>query len=340
MALDLETKQTEMALDPETQQVVTIPARPTNVQVDLAYVTPGQAAFWLEKCRYPYQRSLSRLQVDFLVQAIERGQFHQWSPVTVYYWDGKAYLLDGQHRLTAMRQTGASFWVTLIGVQAQSWDEVRHAYARLTDRRRSMADRLKGSGIVDQIALTTKQTRRVGYAASVLLQGFDVHHQRIADTQNADLREALVRYLEEDAVTLFALYADAPGKWRDAITTAMPLAVALVTMHYDRARAIQFWGSLARRDLAPPSPVAALTYFLTKNKSEQVRMSQRQVGERPYLAAIAHLWNMGYQKKKLRDWNETYAKEAVREASPHIKLLGTPYDGTRRLTVSPDGSLP
>lgn len=61
-------------------------------------------------------------------------------------------------------------------------------------------------------------------------------------------------------------------------------------------------------------------------------------GERFYLATIAHMWNLYYRGKEIKAIT-TRSKERA-ASTPYIKLLGTPYDGTGRVFVNENGSLP
>lgn len=98
------------------------------ITVNKERITPPLASEWLDKYN-TCNRCLSRRRVELLVKAIRNGE---WEDNTeTIKWNGDKQLIDGQHRLTAIRESGTTLtlWVAR-GLSEKAYDTIDQGQAR------------------------------------------------------------------------------------------------------------------------------------------------------------------------------------------------------------------
>jgi len=200
------------------------------------FVTPEMAIKWLD--RNVDNRSFSSTTTRRYKSLIDEGEWH-WTNDAISF-NEQGNLINGQHRLAAIHQSGKGAWLTVsIGHDPESFK------AMDTARRRSAADAL---GI-----LGFKNTKSLAAAAKI------VHHWLVGDyskaTSGSVENHVLVQIAwdhprlsgppagNDDCSVWFV------GKFKSELAGLMPLSIAIachyIYSHLDSTRADQFITQLA-----------------------------------------------------------------------------------------------
>lgn len=302
--------------------------RAGNFVMHSMMVTPEIASRWLSECRFAGQRPTKASHVAFLAECMRRGEF-ETGQLVFRSWNGRRFLIDGQHRLLAVVATGIPQAMTTVECIVPSFEDVQTAYARL-DRGsvRSMQDVLGAFGLDEALDLTRTQIGWFAAAIVIVGNGFArrgggkggvVAYLR----RSAETRERLMRQFDGPARSYLAAIAASPHSISKRLSTAPVMGVGLVTFKHAAHRADIFWRLVARNDgLRAGEPAHALVNFL-------IDKPVIGLGEAYYSRAVAAAWNAFWDERELR------LIRPADETKP-IKIAGTPYDGDDNITLVKD----
>lgn len=123
-----------------------------NIKVQFALITPDIASTILGN-KPGWQRKVSELQVERYAVDMANGEF-KFNGATLCF-DSSDHLIDGQHRLHALAQTGESMIMLLVfGLEPQSIGAID------TGRKRRFADWLAMNGHKEQNAIVSGMSAR------------------------------------------------------------------------------------------------------------------------------------------------------------------------------------
>lgn len=91
-------------------------------------VTPATAKQWLENCRYPLQRKLRKDRIAMYAEIMRRGDWVQDKELKFACMDGKLYLVNGQHRLSAIVASGLPQMFNVITVHVGDNEQLAAIY--------------------------------------------------------------------------------------------------------------------------------------------------------------------------------------------------------------------
>lgn len=213
-------------------------------------VTPEKARYYLEECNYPYNRPIMRRQVDILKTAVEKGQFNQGTSVHFGVVDSREYLLDGQHRLTAILETGVSQQMTIVYQTVDSFDDLPYIYARF-DRhaKRSAADTYHAFNLGEKTGLSRKQIAKADGAVRLIMSSFHPNSKKGLYYSDFEIMPEIDRY--KDYIKIYhELISGCMTKLRDAMLRRSTMAIALVTLdeasnYMTSDRICAFWQRVA-----------------------------------------------------------------------------------------------
>lgn len=218
-------------------------------------VTASQALYWLDKCNYPYNRPINRTQVDILKNAINRGHFNEGSAIHFGVLNGKEYLLDGQHRLTAIVETGTSQPMTIIYGQVETFDEMAHIYARF-DRhmKRTAGDTYAAFNLGGITQLQRKQMTKADSAIRLIMSDFSFSAKEKRGRFYTDFEVMdKIKYYQGHIRNYYELISGCNGKMHDALVRRSTFAIALATLDESTrfipaSRVYEFWQRVADGD--------------------------------------------------------------------------------------------
>lgn len=218
-------------------------------QVRFQQVTPELAATWLETMPYELQRNVSQPWVDFLAEEIKRGSFKQNTTIHIAVLDGRSHLIDGQHRLWAVVQSGVAQPFIVYESPAQTNDQIAWMYAT-TDigRKRRAGEVTKGLRLSDEVGLSQlhidAMSATIAFMRNALMRG-----NKEGGRCHPDDLVAGIRLYAPYAVQLFELAAG-DGPIRRACRRAATLSIALLTLRYVHTPGVayKFWRGVVKDD--------------------------------------------------------------------------------------------
>lgn len=240
-------------------------------------VTPEMAARWL--ARNTRNRTIRKSDLDRYKRDIATGRWHMEGSPLRFAPDGT--LLDGQHRLTAIVETGATLTLLVvrgIAVEAQNVMD--------TGRKRTAADALAINGHKNSAAeaavariVIEVETNHLDSAGN-----YDISHEEIAATidANPDISTAI------EFTKPLARRTDCPP--------AMVAYTYLVMCRIDPVAAAEFWVGMADKiGLREGDPVIALS-----NRFAEARRNRERINRRTHLSMIYRAWNARRKGDSLR----------------------------------------
>jgi hypothetical protein len=219
-------------------------------------IAPGVAKRILEELNFPGQRKLDDSRVYGHRYAIVKGDWVEGHAITlVLLPDGRLWVVDGQHRLTAISQSEAAIPVTVRIVPMGSVTEAQQFYAGFDQRKSVRSDKqiLDAVDAAKESGLTSRMTQAVYAAAPLLLNDLEP----LSGSANTKKHpEVFLQHKKMEALQMWAPEAREYEKICKAASKELlrgmrqpgMLAVALYTLRHQPARAREFWTGLANQD--------------------------------------------------------------------------------------------
>lgn len=303
---------------------VTEPESEARIAAEPVLVTPEIALAWLTEMPYRGQRAVRQHRVDELAEEMRQNRF-RLSTIDIRRvgpkGSGQRYLINGQHRLLAIVESGVAQTMVVIESEADSLDDVAADYATV-DRPlvRSYLDAMTAYGLGDELGLTKTQVSKVQAAAQTIACGF------MAGTRSEYMRSpidrvAFVRAWARPALHAFATIGEAKWPRIKRLYTAPVFAVVLVTFRYCPEAAEAFWGRIAEHNgLLHGDPAFTFSEHLVAATVVSANYPRLQ-------RATALAWNAATEGRELR-------LIRVLDQTAPIRIAGTPYDGRRHLPLA------
>ena len=228
---------------------------PQGFEHDIVEVSPETAERWLES-QFEGQRRLRDHHVYLLAQEMESGNFIPHSSVVFADYNGKSYLIDGQHRLRAVTLYGKTVRMPVLRRKAASMREVQEWYSSIDQGlRRTAGDAIRAQGLAEELSLTERQAARLGGAVRQIATGFLDATAGIGEAKRARVRarsnafvSGLMRKWSKEAQTYFSLIQGGEQSNYYLFERAPVMACALLTLKHVPEKARDFWSGAARDD--------------------------------------------------------------------------------------------
>lgn len=300
---------------------------------ELRLVTPDQAQHWLTECLYERQRERQQWQINRLAIEMERGRFVAGTQIHFGVLDGHWKLVNGQHTLAAIVQTGLSITLGILQTPVRNKVELGQLYGR-HDRHRSRTphDVFAGMGLSSDLGLLESQTNAFGAALRFVLSDFQRPSIR-RDIEMAKSLDYLAAKMAEWAPTArlyFDAISPANGVMKPKFNRSPVIAIGLATMLDQQERAEAFWrGAAADDGLRKADPRKALITFLVGKSTA--------IGDPAvYMKYVAALWNAFFEGRKVT------AVRPIDLGKIGVTIRGTrfkPEDPQRRSVPAPLGDI-
>lgn len=299
-------------------------------------IGPKMAAEWLENYRYIHQRPTTPSVVNRYALAMQNGEWIDGKPMMLAYLSEdtkKKFLVDGQHRLRAIVQSGTVEQFVVTEVQCNTEDDIAQAYYT-TDRNRgrSYNDAYRTTGIGEKYGLAKTEVNKLGAALRFLMVDFVRTPEKTYAVTDGMILDAIGTY-----INAIRMYLDTTRKAPAHISTPMrraaPFALGIATFHYATTiygedRVTQFWDGIATDDglrSGDPRKVAVIHLTNTamghaRNNGSRVVSSEYQAR---YLANLFNAWMEGreYGTGLKRGFTKVF------DAKAPINISGTPWQG-------------
>ena len=263
----------------------------------LVLMTPEIALAWLK--RNDANRAFTRGNARALAAEMERGYWKENGESFVF--DTNGVLIDGQHRLQAVLNSGYEYLVPVVtGVTAEARPTVDTGIKRTAANNLKMADEPYASVLGATLLLWR------GYQARNVRQM--THPASVAPEDRVSIPRIL-EYLEEwpglreAARQSLALRPSGQGRALVPTSEAAMIWFAIVSSGASRERANEFLGSvLSGFNLAEDSPIIALRRRLIDQLGSGLRMDKRT--RIALVLKTWQLWSTGKSRKVIR-WEPT-----------------------------------
>lgn len=303
---------------PQPNGVASELAPESDLRIETTVVTPDLAQHWLAAYPYQGQRPVRNHRVTELATYMARGEF-EVSEIVIAHVGDHGYLVNGQHRLHAVVESGMPQRMVLIRRILPDLDAVARVYATF-DRpmKRSDADGFRASGLAADVGLTDRQVGKLSAIAAFVDAGFLRHVQAATYAlRSVSRRSELVREWAPEARLYFDAISSAPRGVHQRLEGASVASVGIVTYRYQQESADAFWPVVAAGvGLEKDSPAYTLLRYLIDNIVMSSTMNR-------YTRAVAAAWNAHYADRTLS------LIKVFDPASPMV-IRGTPYDGKPR----------
>lgn len=280
-------------------------------------ITPDLARRILAECRYENQRPRNDDRALLLAAAMEHGTFLKNTQIAFCEFNGELMLVNGQHRLTAVDLAGLPVAFRIEIYPCKSIDEVHANYCRFDQPggQRSLTQVSRSLGLHDAEDNGLRPASAALLLRAVPMLMIDLKRipptQRPPGTRDLDLKKETALKWKPWALEYQHCLDQGIGTRTGRYRAGGVYAVALVTLRYQRDRAVKFWSdSIRNSGLRNDDPAHALhNHFLS---------SKRATSEYDLAEAASHAWNAFYKDRPLK---------LCKAVGSPLALLGTPYGG-------------
>lgn len=146
---------------------------PTRRRVTFAQViTPEHAQHMLATMKYDHQRPLSEARKRQYIAEMKAGRFRELTQILIGIYLDRHVILDGQHRLNAIVESGIPVLCDVVEIEVDSAEELARLYST-TDvgKGRTMVDALGAHAVNNELGLADQRGRRFAHAVKFLMTG-------------------------------------------------------------------------------------------------------------------------------------------------------------------------
>lgn len=279
---------------------------------EVTCINAEEALRILSEYAYEHQRSVLVGKLAQYAKDMRNGDWAGTTTIDIAVFDGKRFLINGQHRLQAVVMSEKPQTFCILYRHFSTYEAIWHAYFNMdAGNMRNAGDSHKM--LIEPIGVARNWMGRA--AAALRMIDGDFFHSRGEDVlTRTQLNNKLLEWQEE-----IRLYAGTVGEPQSPaakrLHSAPIMAVALVTLRHQKERACEFWSGVARNDgLRSGTPEHTLMMFMANYQVLQAG------GQFPYARKVALAWNAFYSRRGL-----TVIR--LMDTTKPILILGTPYNG-------------
>ena len=287
--------------------------------IQVTYVTPEMAAEFL-RGNYQHNRKMNHSYVTFLAREMREGRFIDTEVIHIMYRNGEPSMVNGQHTCAAIILHGAPVRVTVRKESVKEAGQIAMTYAfgHDTGRRRSFNDATTAYNLPEVTGLTNDQVGALSTAIRHIRNSFNSRMGNyVARFSPADIVEGVIAWSGEARLVFTCVRGDAKAERLMRKRGSLP--VAIVTMYYQREKALEFWRGIAHPDnLAYADPRNAARRVL--DASVERSRTDKKISSDTLSRQLARCWNAFYRGDMLK------IVQPGKNTEP-IELSGTPYNG-------------
>lgn len=289
-----------------------------TVDVCLREIGPDEAERLLNDARYEWQRTVKERIVGRYANDMAKGRFGETTIKVCMLPEGSAtncgpFLADGQHRLWGVLKSGATIRCVVQTILCDTMEDVQEEY-RNTDigTMRTPADLFRAAGI--DIALPVSAINGYHAALGLIISAFMSPDNFRKELSNRNLRNELFHIYADSFHNYREVTGHVGAEMRGHTMRSGVMAVGIMTMHYCRESASEFWQSVASNNgLMRGDPRHTLANFIIGTPSNMHP-------SRHYARYVIAAWNAAQEQRQL-----TRLMPSDVTQPPYI--AGTPYDG-------------
>jgi hypothetical protein len=277
----------------------------------LVTVTPALAEAWLTDMKYADQRALSQEAVDRIATLMKRGKFSQRTYIRIANLNGQRLLLDGQHRLWAVFDSGVPTTFVVVEESAKTDEDVAWIYGNIDiGKRRSKAELFGPLHLPDEFGLSRGDVESLGSAIAFMVGGCVKFRDR--DTPlPTDLLLERMRLYAPYARQYVGLLDGCLARVRKGAMRAPTLSVAMLTLRYSLPLALKsnapdvldFWRGAALDDgLTLTDPRKFVHRHFVSTRLSRTHLSEGVVAVSPSYSSrfLAYCFNVYMKGRELK----------------------------------------
>lgn len=272
------------------------------------------------------QRKVDRVYVAHLARQMKQGKFGR-NEIQLYRFGGDAYLVNGQHTLNAIIESGVALILPMFERTVFDLEEVKAAYARAdVGKRRTMPQLLKAFGLTEQTGIPAGQLNKVRSAIKYIAENmskFTGHQARMVSPAEW-VEAALVGadYFKE--IELDCLADNYNIVVKKALLRRVELAHVILT-YAQHPKASEFWQGVASGEMMKSTdPRKKLHDFLMISKVSGGAALGKTVTQEEVADTIAYCWNK-YLDGKAISQMRVISGGTLSEIDAHEFCLDIPF---------------
>lgn len=227
-------------------------------------VTIDDAKLWLTENNFINQRLIKKSNLTLIINAMRDGTFPPYTPLYFCRLNGRLYLVDGQHRLSALCDTATEHYFTIIQIEVNNIDEVLDFYYHIDiGSPRTMPDIIKAAGFGVRFPNLTliEQGKLAGM--------FAYQHYKAGGSGSGKCPKALivdkVAEVQEQATLYFCAIKGCSKEIRKKLLYAPVLTVAIESFKQNVDVAGEFWNIVAHGSVEK-TPASRLHLLVNDSK--------------------------------------------------------------------------
>lgn len=208
-------------------------------------ITPEMALEILSQSDHEYQRPLRKARVDFLAKEIKAGNFLSNTIALCVNGSEKKYLVNGQHTLNAIFESGIAVNLPVQTFHVANKDEIASVYARIDkQQKRTRADTFRAYDMEQKLDMTYTAVNRYGACAYFMINNFKKTDEKtlISEFEVMDFMVEWKQYAKQ-----FFASIEMSGALRIPLERKEVFSVGLMTCRHS-TRADEFWHYVATDD--------------------------------------------------------------------------------------------
>lgn len=276
-------------------------------------ITPALAERVLSEMRYGRQRRIYQHHVVLLSDLMRRGQWTPGSQIAFGRLGGRLFLVNGQHRLRGVAETGLAQEFQVLILDAKTDAELAALYHRfdVAARQRSIPELLNAADVAEKHGISKSMAKTVYDAAGFINAGFVRPNYQVdpVAARSIDARFDAAESWWGIARSYESIVNLGDNTARAKLRIPGVAAVAFVTLKHQEAKAREFWAGVAQDDgLRKGDPRKTLFKALTERNLRNGSIYVRS-------AVPATAWNAWFRGDSI-----TFIRHQDK-----VRILGTPY---------------
>ena len=269
--------------------------------VETQTIEPSWAANILENDLFSRQRTRGRAHVLFLAETMARGEFDGGSALRFGVFNGRRFLIDGQHRLQAVIEHGEPVEFVIVTTKCEDADELARLYARIDrGRGRSIADALRALGTFEKGPISATHIQMV--LACAPLFAMNLTSRKVVGSsyasKSAEGRATIMEPWLPAAAEFFNAIAGAQADIGKLMHRRETVSCGIATFaDAPKKLAFEFWSGIAADDgLMKEDPRKQALEFFRRTKSSSHTMGHLAHGT----AVCWNAWARGDTMKMVK----------------------------------------
>lgn len=275
-----------------------------DIPADGYFIVPPETAnFWLANCKYRNQRNIRPYHVASLAREMEKGRFRQKTQINFVRWEGRDYLTNGQHTLSAISLIGIPWLLSVVILEVNSEDEIANDFARHdTHLTRTMGDSLAAHEMHIRYGIT--RTEMSWVASGALYYAYMLGEcPRAVFELSHDEKTNTVESHGQLAVDALATLTRVNSNHARYLTRRTSLAAMMIIYRYSPELCRDFFGEISKDDgLKQGDPRKCLLDFFMRCGAGGAggRSTFKQLkADHELIKSIAVCWNAFVSRRSL-----------------------------------------